>query len=135
MVKAGDLFAFYGLLKQAGVEALEDISLQDSGEFLGACSIRGQMLNLGDYPGLVEGESLVSAELYRVNDTAIVPLIDAFEDFDEDCAVGSMYIRKQVDVLTAQGQSTGQKAWVYWYNLSAEGHSSVEDGVWPVSGS
>lgn len=129
--KSGDLFAFYGLLKQGAAGAPATIDLAGAGEFGSACRFRGRMVDLGGFPGVVAGKMLCHGVRWRVRDAGIVPAMDAFEDVTEDPAT-SLYLRMKVPLLDDAGAAAGEEAWIYWYNRSVDGHAPVADGNWPL---
>ncbi|MAP96173.1 MAG: hypothetical protein CMK07_14600 [Ponticaulis sp.] len=130
-VQSGDLFFFYGLLKQGAAGSPDHIDLAGGGEFLGPASIRGVLYHLGDYPGVIEGEGVVQGMLYRLNDLNLMPLLDEFEDFDPDDAARSMYLRRCTPLLDRNCLSTNQQAWVYWYNFDIHDQQQIKSGNWP----
>ncbi len=130
-VRAGDLFVFYGLLKQGAAGAPSDLPLASAGTFGAPCRFRGAMYDLGGFPGVVAGEALCHGIRWRVRDAGIVPAMDAFEDVTEDPAT-SMYLRVRVPLLDDAGAATGEEAWIYWYNRSVDGLPEVADGNWPL---
>lgn len=130
-VQAGDVFIFYGLLKQGAAGAPDSLGLDVAGEFLGPCRFRGTMLDLGGFPGVVAGETLCQGIRWRVRDTGIIPAMDEFEDVTEDPAT-SLYLRRRLPVLDAMGSETGEQAWIYIYNQKTDGFSILPDGNWPL---
>ena len=130
-VYAGDLFVFYGLLKQGAAGTPADLDLAGHGTFLGPCCFKGRMLDLGGFPGVVEGRNFCRGVRYRIDDTSIVPDMDAFEDVTDDPAT-SLYIRKKVALFTEDGAETNRTAWIYWYNRPDEGYPIIADGNWPL---
>tara|TARA_R110002094_G_scaffold190243_3_gene164976 strand:+ start:4480 stop:4908 length:429 start_codon:yes stop_codon:yes gene_type:complete len=130
-VKPGDLFVFYGLLKQGAVGMPADLPLEQSGRFLGPCRFRGLLLDLGGFPGVIDGADLCHGVRYQLTDVSIIGAIDAFEDVTDD-AVTSLYIRKQIPLLADDAAPTGETAWIYWYNQPAEGFEHIADGDWPL---
>ena len=54
-VRPGDLFVFYGLLKQGAAGAPSDLPLAAAGTFGAPCRFRGAMYDLGGFPGVVAG--------------------------------------------------------------------------------
>ncbi|MEL6829068.1 MAG: gamma-glutamylcyclotransferase family protein [Pseudomonadota bacterium] len=133
-VVSGDLFAFYGLLKQGADGTPEHIDLETAGAFLGPCRLIGALYDLGGFPGLVRGDILCHAMLYRLNDTDIVAALDAFEDVLPETPERSEYLRIKSAVLDDTGKPTGDQAWIYWYNQSVTGKRLLEDGNWPLQG-
>lgn len=131
-VKAGDIFIFYGLLKQGAAGAPGELGLDVAGEFLGPCRFRGTMLDLGGFPGVVAGETLCHGVRWRVKDAGIIPAMDAFEDVTDDPAT-SLYLRQQVPVLDDAGAEMGEHAWIYIYNQKTDGILVIGDGNWPLS--
>ena len=130
-VKAGDLFIFYGLLKQGAAGAPGQLRLDVAGEFLGPCRFRGTMLDLGGFPGVVAGDTLCHGVRWRVKDAGIIPAMDEFEDVTDDPAT-SLYLRRQVPVLDEAGAETGEQAWIYIYNQKTDGFATLADGNWPL---
>jgi gamma-glutamylcyclotransferase (GGCT)/AIG2-like uncharacterized protein YtfP len=130
-VEAGDLFVFYGLLKQGAAGQPADLPLDRAGVFGAPCRFRGRMIDLGGFPGVVEGNELCHGVRWRISDTAIMPAMDAFEDVTCD-PVTSLYLRKKIPLMDDTGAESGEAAWIYWYNRSADGFPSVADGNWPL---
>lgn len=133
-VKAGDLFVFYGLLQPVSESFPHAIDLAGSGAFLGEARIRGDLYDVGGYPGMVAGEGLVCGTLYRIDDPLIVPEIDAFEDIIPGEEAESLYRREQHPVLNADGAPTGQTAWVYVFNKPLAEDPKIESGDWLKEG-
>lgn len=133
-VKTGDLFVFYGLLQPVSESFPHVIDLTGSGAFLGEARIRGDLYDVGGYPGMVAGEGLVCGTLYRIDDPVIVPEIDAFEDIIPGEEAESLYRREQHPVLNADGAPTGQAAWVYIFNKPLAEDPKIESGDWLKEG-
>ena len=131
--RAGDLFAFYGLLKQGAAGAPSHIDLEGVGTFLGPCWFAGAMYDLGDHPGVVTGDTLCEGMAYELRDPRIVPELDEFEDVYPDDPAGSLYRRIRIPLLRADGNPDGRTAWIYWYNQSIAGGRRILDGCWPLA--
>ena len=130
-VRAGDLFVFYGLLKQGAAGQPADLPLATAGAFGAPCRFRGRMVDLGGFPGVVDGDTLCYGVRWQISDPAIMPAMDAFEDVTDDPAT-SLYIRKKVALFTEDGAETNRTAWIYWYNRPDEGYPIIADGNWPL---
>ena len=130
-VQAGDVFIFYGLLKQGAAGGPDALALDVAGEFLGPCRFRGTMLDLGGFPGVVPGDVLCHGARWRVKDASVVPAMDEFEDVTDDPAT-SLYLRRKTAVLNEAGVETGEQAWIYIYNQKTDGFPVIEDGNWPL---
>jgi len=128
---AGDLFVFYGLLKLGAAGQPADLPLASAGVFGAPCRFRGRMVDLGGFPGVVDGGDLCHGIRWELKDTAIVAPMDAFEDVTGDPAT-SLYIRKRIPLCDDSGQETGETAWIYWYNQPVDGFAAVADGNWPL---
>jgi gamma-glutamylcyclotransferase (GGCT)/AIG2-like uncharacterized protein YtfP len=73
---------------------------------LGEAFVTGDLLDLGSYPGLVAGAGRVRGELYRLDDEALLPVLDEEEGVYN-------FERRRTTVTPARGRS--RRAWVYWY--------------------
>ena len=62
---------------------------------LGPALVRGDLLDLGDYTGLVEGDGFVIGEIYQLDPTDLVPL-DELEGFHPGDPGNSLYIREDL---------------------------------------
>ena len=116
--------AFYGSL-MAGFGRLPNLGFEKSLRLVGPCQIRGQLVDLGAYPGLIPGSGTVEAELYEVVDDGVLERLDAFEGYDPRDPMGSLYLRKQIRLANPP-----QDAWVFVYNRSVKGRPVVEAGSW-----
>jgi gamma-glutamylcyclotransferase (GGCT)/AIG2-like uncharacterized protein YtfP len=130
-VSPGDLFVFYGLLKQGAAGAPAALDLAGAGTFGAPCHFKGAMYDLGGFPGVVDGDGLCHGVRWQVRDAGVVPAMDAFEDVTDDPAT-SLYVRVRVGLFDAAGAPTGEQAWIYWYNRPVEGLPRVPDGNWPL---
>ncbi|MFN3911091.1 gamma-glutamylcyclotransferase [Hyphomonas sp.] len=127
----GDLFVFYGLLKQGAAGQPADLPLADAGTFGAPCRFRGRMVDLGGFPGVVAGDELCHGVRWQLRDAAIVPAMDAFEDVTDDPA-SSLYLRVRVALCDDAGAETGETAWIYWYNQDVSARLAVPGGNWPL---
>lgn len=124
-VAVGDLLVVYGTLL-SGLGHQERLGVVHGLELVGPCRVRGALFALGWYPGLVvdgdaaEGAAatppvaapagLVTGELFRVLDPAVVAVLDRFEGFDPASPDTSEYLRVRVRVVEPD-----LAAWVYAY--------------------
>lgn len=130
-VEAGDLFVFYGLLKQGAAGQPADLPLATAGAFGPPCRFRAHMVDLGGFPGVVDGDTLCRGVRWEIRDVSILPAMDAFEDMTDDPAT-SLYLRKRIALSDDAGKTTGEMAWIYWYNRPVGGFPPVADGNWPL---
>src|SRR2546429_638265 len=63
------------------------------------------MLDLGSYPGLIDGEGTVRGEVYRIDAEEVLHALDREEGYNFD--------RRPATVTLASGRRA--RAWVYWY--------------------
>ena len=86
--------------------------------FLGAGEVRGRLLDLGRYPGLIDGAGRVRGEIYRLDDPELLPVLDREEgyNFERCCAI----------VTLANGRHA--RAWVYRYRGPQNRAVPIPDG-------
>lgn len=129
-VTPGDHFFLYGLLRQGAEGMPAHINLEAGGAFQKSVALKGDLYDLGGFPGIVDGKGLVQGILYRLNDVSLVPLLDEFEDVKQGDEPASLYLRVRKPVLDVDGRSTGETAWVYWYNKPVTGRRRIKTGDW-----
>ncbi|MFW6300840.1 MAG: gamma-glutamylcyclotransferase family protein [Oceanicaulis sp.] len=123
-VRAGDLIAVYGLLR-AGEVGFEQFGLAHAFRDAGPCVLKGELFDLGRYPGLVQGEGRVIGELFEVLDPSVMARLDAWEDYWPDDPARSRYERRKLRLLKPQTE-----AWVYVWILGLDGARRIESGDW-----
>lgn len=123
-VRPGDLFAFYGSLRR-GLPTLVRLGIAKRLHHLSDCIISGTLFDLGDFPGLIEGEGTVAGDLFRLSDVRAVQALDRFEGFDQRRADHSHFVRKKVRLIRPD-----ELAWVYFYNGATTGRQKVPEGDW-----
>jgi len=97
----------------------EDWQRKVGAEFAGRGTIRGNLYDLGQYPGArvagAEPGQRVSGELYRLRDPErALKFLDQYEEF---CALQpnkSVFIRELLPVALEDGRR--KRAWAYLYN-------------------
>jgi gamma-glutamylcyclotransferase (GGCT)/AIG2-like uncharacterized protein YtfP len=102
-------FAFYGSLRRS-FPTQQDLRIQSRLRFIEETHIRGSLVDLGDFPGLLPGTDPVVAELHEALDSSVIAILDAYEDFDASTPDGSLFIRRLHPV------AAGGLAWVYFLN-------------------
>jgi gamma-glutamylcyclotransferase (GGCT)/AIG2-like uncharacterized protein YtfP len=87
--------------------------------FLGAGSVRGRLLDLGRYPGLIDGAGRACGELYRLDDAALLEVLDREElEYNFD--------RRRTVVALASGRR--ERAWIYRYRGPRRRAAVIPDG-------
>jgi gamma-glutamylcyclotransferase (GGCT)/AIG2-like uncharacterized protein YtfP len=87
---------------------------------LGPATLRGRLLDLGPYPGLLlPGDDLVRGELFalpedRGLEARVWIALDAYEDFQPASPETSLFTRVLTRVALPDGSP--QRAWVYLFN-------------------
>jgi gamma-glutamylcyclotransferase (GGCT)/AIG2-like uncharacterized protein YtfP len=84
--------------------------------------VRGQLYDLGDYPGAVLDPSSpqqISGTVFQLPaDPAILRQLDEYEGFDPDAPEQSLFLRVQCPVALANGGAF--TCWIYVYNGKPE---------------
>jgi gamma-glutamylcyclotransferase (GGCT)/AIG2-like uncharacterized protein YtfP len=111
------LIAFYGTLMRGCGATFGDVGEATALE--GPCGIPGLLWDLGEYPGLTEGEGEVVGELHRILDERALETLDAYED------EGSLFLRKRVRLIEPEVE-----AWVYVYAGSLARATPIVGGCW-----
>ncbi len=93
--------------------------------FVGAAQVPGRLVDVGRYPGFLQGEGLVTGEVYEV-DGAHLARLDAVEDMVPGDRAASQYWREGVTV--ASGPLQGQPVQTYVYNRPVDGCTPIPHG-------
>ena len=86
--------------------------------FLGEGAVRGRLLDLGSYPGLVAGAGRVRGEIYRLDDPELLPILDREEGYN--------FERRRLIVTLANGRRA--RMWVYRYRGPQNRAVPIPDG-------
>jgi gamma-glutamylcyclotransferase (GGCT)/AIG2-like uncharacterized protein YtfP len=86
--------------------------------FLGEGAVRGQLLDLGRYPGLIDGTGRVRGEIYRLDGPELLPVLDREEGYN--------FERRRAIVTLANGRRA--RAWIYRYCGSQNRAVPIPDG-------
>jgi len=87
--------------------------------YLGPGTIRGALLDLGAYPGLVEGRGAVAGEVYRLDASPeLLPALDREEGYN--------FERRRRKIVMADGRAAW--AWVYHYRGARDGARPLAHG-------
>ena len=87
----------------------------------GSGMVLGELLDLGEYPGLIlHGEqSAVPGEVFALTGLEMLRAIDAYEGYDEADGAGSLFERKLLPVQMESGAT--EEHWAYVYNRGLPG--------------
>jgi gamma-glutamylcyclotransferase (GGCT)/AIG2-like uncharacterized protein YtfP len=86
--------------------------------YLESGSVRGTLVDLGHYPGLLEGRGTVVGEVYRVERPELLPVVDREEGYN--------FERCRALVRLAGGRRV--RAWVYRYRGPRERVTLIPEG-------
>ena len=93
--------------------------------FMGAAQIQGRLIDVGHYPGLIQGDGQVTGEVYEVDDAHLARL-DEVEGVVPGDRAESHYWREEVTVLS--GPLQGQLVQTYLYNHPVDGCTPISHG-------
>jgi gamma-glutamylcyclotransferase (GGCT)/AIG2-like uncharacterized protein YtfP len=93
---------------------------------LGPAIIRGKLLDLGDYAGLVEGDAVVTGEIYEM-DHALLEHLDQVEGFRPCDPAGSLYLRKDVRARRFADGTTVDAA-AYYFSRATHAEHQIACG-------
>ena len=108
------LFVYGTLMRGYGLHAV----LARRATAVGARTVRGRLLDLGRYPGLVDGAGRVRGEVYRLDDAELLPVLDREEGYN--------FVRRRAIVTLAGGRRV--RAWLYRYRGPRERSTPIHDG-------
>lgn len=106
--------ALYGTLRR-GEAGYLSFGLSAKLRFVAGCRIRGQLVDLGAYPGLIDGDGVVVGELHEIDAAATLAELDALEEFDVTRQDESLFIRRSVTLLEPVGT-----AYAYFLNTARQ---------------
>jgi gamma-glutamylcyclotransferase (GGCT)/AIG2-like uncharacterized protein YtfP len=86
--------------------------LASAATLVGEGRVRGRLLDLGDYPGLIDGVGRVRGEIYRLDDPELLAVLDRVEGYNFE-RVGYIFERRRATVTLANGRRA--RVWVYRY--------------------
>jgi gamma-glutamylcyclotransferase (GGCT)/AIG2-like uncharacterized protein YtfP len=97
---------------------------------IGTGYIRGQLYDLGEYPGAIleaSASTTISGEVFAItNEHAVLSILDSYEDFNPSDPENSLFVRKRRPVTLSDGRKL--KCWVYVYNRDPESARLVAGG-------
>jgi gamma-glutamylcyclotransferase (GGCT)/AIG2-like uncharacterized protein YtfP len=93
--------------------------------FVSAAQVPGRLVDLGRYPGLLQGDGQVTGEVYEVDDAHLARLDGVEGVVPGDCAA-SQYWREEVTVLS--GPLQGQSVQTYVYKRPVDGCTPIAHG-------
>lgn len=93
--------------------------------FVGPAHIAGRLIDVGHYPGLLQGDGPVTGEVYEVDDAHLTHL-DGVEGVVPGDRDASQYWREEVTVLS--GPLQGQRVQTYVYNGPVDGCVPIPHG-------
>jgi gamma-glutamylcyclotransferase (GGCT)/AIG2-like uncharacterized protein YtfP len=108
------LFAYGTLMRGYG----RHVVLTRGATAMGEGTVRGRLLDLGRYPGLIDGAGRVRGEVYRLDDPELLPVLDREEGYN--------FVRRQGTVTLADGRRV--RAWLYRYRGPRERARPIPDG-------
>jgi len=81
-------------------------------------SVRGRLLDLRGYPGLIAGAGRVRGEVYRLDDPELLPLLDREEGYN--------FVRRRGIATLAGGRRA--RVWLYRYRGPRERATPIPSG-------
>jgi gamma-glutamylcyclotransferase (GGCT)/AIG2-like uncharacterized protein YtfP len=108
------LFTYGTLMRGYGLHGV----MAGRATLLATGTVGGRLLDLGRYPGLVEGADRVHGEVYRLDDPELLPVLDREEGYN--------FERRRAVVTLAGGRRA--RAWIYRYRGPRERATRIVDG-------
>lgn len=116
----------YGTLRRGFSSPILDLLAGDI-EWKGKAVIKGELYNIGDYPGATpskNGKSIVVGELIEIlKPEKVWNILDQYEGCDNKNDAVPEYVRRKELVQLADDEII--EAWIYWYNLPVTGKRRI----------
>lgn len=129
MADEGWIFV-YGLLKR-GFRLAKHPVLEAARQEIRAARVRGELYDLGEYPGLRRGEGWVEGEVHRFSRIGeILKLMDEMEGYHPQAPEKGLYVREMVKANFDSGEAC--RAWTYYYRGFTDGARRLPGGRWPA---
>ena len=128
---ADQLLFVYGTLRGDVAHPMASV-LARHARRVGRGWFRGQLFDLGEYPGAVPSASAsdrVAGELYRIEpgrEAALFAELDRYEGCDADDPAAGEYVRARAQVEPESGDAL--EAWIYQYNRPTRRLSRIVSG-------
>src|SRR5437588_543686 len=89
---------------------------------IGAATVRGQLYDLGEYPGAIldaSANTTISGEVFELpDDQTVLAALDEYEGFNPNDSEASLFVRIKCQVTLSDGRKL--ESWIYVYNRSPE---------------
>lgn len=118
----------YGTLRRGG--SRDVLKFYGGVEFIGPARVRGELHDLGDYPGLrlAAGETWVRGELFAVTSETLVQL-DEWEGIAPEAPAAGEY--RRLRVMAESDAGDGSECWIYEISPTAShGRPVIAAGDW-----
>lgn len=109
-----------------GFGVMDELGIGDRIRFVGPCIVKGELFDLGRYPGMRHGDGRVVAELYALLNVELIESLDEFEGYTASRPRESLYLREYVSLI----EPAGAEAWVYVYNDVPDASKRIVSGDW-----
>ena len=99
--------------------------------FIGEGKVKGQLFDLGSYPGAVpvKSDSFIMGELYQIKNESefswAIAQLDDYEGLDAEAGEESLYRRELADIFI---NNEIVASWIYWYNGDVTGSPVIASG-------
>jgi len=103
--------------------------MEDGSEIYCHGSVKGDLFDLGDYPGLVQGDGIVHGEIYKVSD--MFQFIQHLDQIEGNVGDNPLFDRRIQLIYTEKGQIW---AYVYHYARTIDSFTKIESGNWRFKG-
>ena len=89
----------------------------------GPATIRGRLIDLGEYPGLLEGSGVVHGDLLEIETAAQLATLDAYEGCGPPCP-----LYRRAVAIAKRPDGTHTPVWAYWYCQAVTAAPPIADG-------
>ena len=99
----------------------------------GRATVRGCLLDIGRYPGLLlQGEQEIVGELYRLDDARAGELLEVLDRYEG--ALDEPPLFRRVAAVARDSDGRAVEAWIYVWARPAEGFPIIRSGDWLAAG-
>ena len=99
--------------------------MKDGSEIYCHGSVKGDLYDLGDYPGLTQGDGLVHGELYKASD--MFQFIQLLDQIEGNVGDDPLFDRRIQLIDSEKGKVW---AYVYHYARPIDSFAKIESGKW-----